>query len=36
MVLLLVKHPTPKLLELITKNNPEVKIVYLSKLLNNE
>ena len=36
MVLLLVKHPTAKLLELITKNNPKVEIVYLSKLLNNE
>lgn len=35
MILLLVKYPSSKLLELITKNNPEVKIVYLSKLLNN-
>jgi hypothetical protein len=34
-VLLLVKHPSPKLLDLITKNNSKVKIVYLSKLLNN-
>ncbi len=34
-VLLLVKHPSPKLLDLITKNNSKVKIIYLSKLLNN-
>ena len=34
-VLLLVKHPSSKLLDLITKNNSKVKIIYLSKLLNN-
>ena len=34
-VLLLVKHPSSNLLDLITKNNPKVKIIYLSKLLSN-
>lgn len=32
-ILLLVKHPSDKLIEFLTKNNPKVNIIYLSKWL---
>jgi SAM-dependent methyltransferase len=32
-ILLLVKHPSPELINFLTKNNPNVNIIYLSKWL---
>ena len=32
-VLLLVKHPSQKLIEILTKNNPKINIIYFNKLM---
>ena len=32
-VLLLVKQPSQKLIEILTKNNPKINIIYFNKLM---